>query len=203
MGVDATDHHKEPDGPPPSLPSFCREDIAQVLLCEAQIAARVAELGAEITRDYAGAPVTVMGVMDGACVFLSDLVRHLDLPCRVDFVAVQSYGAGTESSRSLEVKKGPSHPVAGEWVLVVEDIVDSGRTLAWLRGDLERKGADVRLCSLLDKPSRRETEVVVDYVGFEVPDVFVVGYGIDFAYRYRNLPYVAVLKREIYERGAL
>lgn len=202
MGVAVTDHYKEPNGPPPDRPSFCREDIAQVLLCEDQIAARVAELGAEITRDYAGASITVLGVMNGACVFLSDLVRHLDLPCRVDFVAVQSYGAGTESSRTIRIEKGPTHPVAGERILIVEDIVDSGRTLAWLRQDLERQGAEVRVCSLLDKPSRRETEVVVDYLGFEVPDVFVVGYGIDFAYRYRNLPYVAVLKPEMYERGA-
>ncbi|NLO74371.1 MAG: hypoxanthine phosphoribosyltransferase [candidate division WS1 bacterium] len=184
---------------PPDQPAFCQGQISQVLLCPEQIAARVAELGEQITRDYAGRELTVMGVMNGACVFLSDLLRHLDLPIRVDFVAVHSYGSGTKSSGQLEMVKGPTCPLCGEQVLLVEDIIDTGWTISWLRQQLEKQGAEVRICSLLDKPERRETQVQVEYLGFEVPNVFVVGYGIDFAHHYRNLPYVAVLKPEAYE----
>ena len=184
---------------PPDQPAFCRGEIAEVLLGAEQIAARVAALGAEITRDYAGAEVTVIGVMNGACMFLSDLLRHLDLPLDVDFVAVHSYGTGTESSGEISMLKGPTHSLAGRRVLVVEDIVDTGWTMAWLRRELESEAEDVRLCALLDKPERRETDVKIEYLGFEVPNLFVVGYGIDFAHRYRNLPYVAVLKPEVYE----
>jgi hypoxanthine phosphoribosyltransferase len=159
----------------------------------------VAELGEEITRDYAGRSPVIIGVLNGVVVFLADLLRHLDVPCRLDFVTLASYGEGAESSGEVALLKEPSLPLAGECVLVVEDIVDTGRTLAWLVEWLTARAAEVRVCCLLDKPSRRVIPVRLDYVGFEIPDHFVVGYGLDFAQCYRNLPYLAVLKGEEYE----
>jgi len=180
---------------------YCQRDLSGVLLTAEQIAARVAELGREITRDYAGQPVVVLGVLNGVVVFLADLLRHLDLPCQVDFVTLASYGDGTVSSGEISLVREPRLPLAGKRVLVVEDIVDTGRTLAWLVNWLrEQRAAEVKVCCLLDKASRREVPVQLNYVGFEIPDAFVVGYGLDFAQAYRNLPYVAVLRREVYER---
>ncbi len=184
--------------PLPNQPCYCREHLEGVLLTEAQLTARVRELGAQISQDYAGRTPTVLGILNGAVVFLADLLRHLDIPCRLDFVALASYGDGTESSGEVRLLKQPSLPLDGQSVLVVEDIVDSGRTLAWLADWLTARGAEVRICCLLDKPSRRVTPVRLDYVGFAIPDHFVVGYGLDFAQSFRNLPYVAVLKPEVY-----
>ncbi len=179
---------------------YCQRDLASVLLTAEQIAARVAELGRQITRDYGGQPVVVLGVLNGVVVFLADLLRHLDLPCEVDFVTLASYGSSTVSSGEITLVREPRLPLEGKRVLVVEDIVDTGRTLAWLVNWLRERAAEVRVCCLLDKASRREVPVRLDYVGFEIPDAFVVGYGLDFAQAYRNLPYVAVLKPEVYQR---
>jgi hypoxanthine phosphoribosyltransferase len=190
------------NGDPPEKPCFCRDQVERILLCGDQIAGRVAELGAEISDDYAGTSLVVLGVLRGACVFLSDLLRHLDLPCQLDFVEMASYGDSTAASGTITLTKPPALPLAGKPVLVVEDIVDTGRTLAWLVEWLGQQGASVRVCCLLDKASRREVPVQIDYIGFEIPDHFVVGYGLDFAQHYRNLPHVAVLKPEVYERGA-
>jgi hypoxanthine phosphoribosyltransferase len=178
--------------------SYCHDHLQEILLTEDQLAARVAELGAQISRDYAGQSLTILGVLNGVVVFLADLLRQLDLPCRVDFVALASYGDCHQSSGEVALLKEPCFPLAGQCVLVVEDIVDTGRTLAWLVERLGSQGAQVKVCALLDKPSRRVVPVRLDYVGFEVPDHFLVGYGLDFAQSYRNLPYVAVLKPEIY-----
>lgn len=182
--------------PLPDHPRYCAEQLAGVLLTSDQIRARVAELGEQITRDYAGQSVTVLGVLNGVVVFLADLLRELDLPCRLDFVTLSSYRDGTESSGEVVMQRGPALPLEGECVLVVEDIVDSGRTLAWLVEWLRPQVAEVRVCCLLDKPSRRVVPVPLDYVGFAIPDCFVVGYGLDFAQSYRNLPYLAVVKTE-------
>ena len=182
----------------PNRPRYCRGELQEVLLTEEQIAARVREMGEGISRDYAGRSLTIIGVLNGVVIFLADLLRHLDLPCRLDFVTLSSYGDCHESSGPVSLLKEPSLPVAGECVLVVEDIVDTGRTLAWLVAWLAAQGAQVKVCCLLDKPSRRVVPVRLDYVGFEIPDHFVVGYGLDFAQSYRNLPYVAVLKPEVY-----
>ncbi len=185
--------------PLPNRPRYCLRQLEGVLLTQEQIEARVAALGEEITRDYADRSVTVLGVLNGVVVFLADLLRHLDLPCRLDFVTLCSYGDCAESNGEVSLVKEPALPIAGECVLVVEDIVDTGRTLAWLVEWLRPQAEEVRVCCLLDKPSRRVTPVGLDYVGFEIPDHFVVGYGLDFAQAYRNLPYVAVLKPETYQ----
>lgn len=184
--------------PLPNRPRYCREQLERVLLQEAEIAARVAELGEAISRDYQGQEPTLIGVLNGVVVFLADLLRHLDVACKLDFVTLSSYGDCHESSGEVTLLKEPALPLEGACVLVVEDIVDSGRTLAWLVEWLQERAAEVRVCALLDKPSRRVTPVRLDYVGFEIPDHFVVGYGLDFAQAYRNLPYVAVLKPEVY-----
>lgn len=184
-------------------PCYCRAQLQGVLLTEEQLAVRVAELGAQIARDYAGRALTIIGILNGAVVFLADLLRHLDIPCRLDFVALASYGDGAESSGQVRLLKEPSLPLEGQCVLVVEDIVDTGRTLAWLADWLAPRAADVRICCLLDKPSRRVTPVRLDYVGFAIPDHFVVGYGLDFAQSFRNLPYVAILKPEVYAESVV
>ena len=160
-----------------------------------QIQTRVAELGAEVARDYAGRTPLLVGVLKGAYIFLSDLVRAADLRLGVEFMAISSYGAGTRSSGEVKIVKDLDVPVEGRDILVVEDIVDTGLTLSYLISSLHGRGAkSVRLAALLDKWERRERDVQIDYCGFRIPDAFVVGYGLDFAERYRNLPYVAVLK---------
>lgn len=181
----------------PDKPQFCREQVDQVILTAEQIARRVEELAAEITHDYAEAQLSMLSVLKGACVFASDLFRRLDLPCSLDFVDLCSYGDETVSSGEVKLAC-PLPPLPGKRVLVVEDIVDTGRTLSRLVNQLRAEAEEVRVCCLLDKPARREVPVELDYVGFEIPDYFVVGYGLDFAQQYRNLPYVAVLKPEVY-----
>ncbi len=177
-------------------------DVAEVLLTEEQVQSRVAELAAELHEDYCGREVLMVGVLTGAVVFLSDLIRYLRMPLCIDFVHLRSYWDGTVSSGKIEVVKDLSCPPRGRDILIIEDIVDTGRTLANLVQTLRERGAaSVRVCALLNKPSRRAVEIPLDYVGFDIPDVFVVGYGLDFAGQYRNLPCVAVLRPEAYIRA--
>jgi hypoxanthine phosphoribosyltransferase len=155
---------------------------------------RVAELGAEISRDYAGRDLLLVCVLKGAVFFLSDLMRHIEVPCEVDFMAVASYGSATESSGVVRILKDLDMAIEDRHVLIVEDIVDSGLTLQYLMRSLETRGpASLEVCALLTKPSRRAVELPARYIGFEIPDKFAVGYGLDHAERYRNLPYVAAL----------
>jgi len=178
------------------------EDLSEILLSAAQIEAKVAELGAAVARDYAGKRPVLVGVLKGSVVFLADLLRHMEIPVEVDFVAAESYGSSTQSSGTISVRLEPTLDVAGRHVLVVEDIIDTGLTLGKLLEMLQtRRPASLKVCTLLDKPARREADVEPDYVGFEVPDEFVVGYGLDYAEEYRNLPCVGILKREVYERS--
>lgn len=179
-----------------------RDDIAQVLIPERDLQARVAELAQAINATYTDddCPLLVC-VLKGAFVFLADLIRHLDVRHEVDFMEVSSYGAGTKSSGVVRILLDLEQNIEGRHVLIVEDIIDSGRTLQYITRNLQtRRPASLRVCALLSKPSRREVEVPLDWVGFEVPDEFVVGYGLDFGEEYRNLPFIGVLKEEIYAR---
>jgi hypoxanthine phosphoribosyltransferase len=161
-----------------------------------QIAARVRELGAEIARDYAGRHLVLVCVLKGSFVFAADLARCIDLPVRIEFLGVRSYGEGTESSGVVQITQDLSRPIEHEDILLVEDIVDTGLTVAHLMNLLRTRGpATVKICALLHKPSRARVSVAVDYLGFTIEDRFVVGYGLDFAERYRNLPYIGVLER--------
>ena len=167
----------------------------EVLLSEQQLQARVKELGAEITRDYAGRNPLLIGVLKGACFFLTDLLRAIDTRVGIEFMAISSYGASTRTSGEVRILKDLDVPVEGRDLIVVEDIVDTGLTLSYLLANLKSRGAaSVKLVALLDKFERREREVEIDYLGFKIPDHFVVGYGLDYAERYRNLPFIAVLK---------
>lgn len=173
--------------------------IKTVLLSEEQLKARISELGAEISRDYAGEEPIFVGVLKGCFMFMADLLRSVDLFCTMDFMAVSSYGDGTSSTGAVKINKDLSRDIEGKHVIIVEDILDSGMTLSYLKHYLSvRNPASVRIVTLLDKPSRRNADIVADYKGFEVPDAFVVGYGLDYAERYRNLPYIGILKEEVY-----
>jgi hypoxanthine phosphoribosyltransferase len=172
--------------------------IQEVLIDEQTLQARVAELGAEITRDYEGREPLLVGVLKGAIFFMADLMRRIELPCEVDFMAISSYGAGIDSSGVVRILKDLDASIENRNVLIVEDIVDSGLTLSYLLRNLEaRRPASLEICALLTKPERRENDVHCRYVGFEIPNRFVIGYGLDFAERYRNLPYIAVLRDEL------
>jgi len=178
-----------------------RDDVAKVLISEETLQARTAELGQAINEIYddTDRPLLIC-VLKGAFVFLADLTRHLDVRHEVDFMEVSSYGAGTRSSGVVRILLDLEQNIQGRHVLIVEDIVDSGRTLDYIRRNLQtRRPASLRVCTLLSKPSRREIDVPLDLVGFEVPDEFVVGYGLDFAEEYRNLPFIGVLKEEVYK----
>ena len=160
-----------------------------------QIQTRISELGQQITRDYAERNPLLVGVLKGACVFISDLMRVIDLRIGVEFMAISSYGSSTRTSGEVRIVKDLDVATEGRDILIVEDIVDTGLTLSYLISNLRRRGASsVRLVALLDKHDRREQFVQIDYIGFQIPDAFVVGYGLDFAERYRNLPYIAVIK---------
>ena len=175
------------------------DDVAEVLFSAEQIHAQVAKLGAQISTDFAGEEILIIAVLKGALLFLADLIRHIDLPLAIDFMAVSSYGAGTESTGVVRILKDLDEPIEGKHVLIVEDIVDSGRTLDYLLRLLQQRSpATIHVCTLLDKQERREIDVPIDYVGFEVPDEFVVGYGLDYAELYRQLPCIGVLRPEIY-----
>lgn len=167
----------------------------EVLIPAEKIQNRIGELGAEIARDYAGRNPLLISVLKGACLFLSDLMRAVDIPLNVEFIAISSYGAEMRTSGEVRILKDLDVAIEGRHILVVEDIVDTGLTLSYLLANLKSRGAEsVKLAALLDKYERREKEVPIDYLGFKIPDKFVVGYGLDFAERYRNLPFIAVLK---------
>ena len=168
--------------------------VGETLLDETTLQARVAELGVEISADYEGRDLLLVGVLKGAVFFMADLMRRLTVPCEIDFMAISSYGAATDSSGVVRILKDLDVNIAGRDVLVVEDIIDSGLTLSYLMRNLKaRRPGSLEICALLTKPERREIEVPVRYVGFEIPNKFVIGYGLDFAERYRNLPYIGVL----------
>jgi len=172
--------------------------IGEILIDEETLAARVAELGVEVSVDYEGRDLLLIGVLKGAVFFMADLMRHLTVACEVDFMAISSYGDATDSSGIVRILKDLDINIEGRDVLVVEDIIDSGLTLSYLMRNLEsREPASLEVCALLTKPSRREIDVPVRYVGFEIPNKFVVGYGLDFGERYRNLPYVGVLDEHL------
>lgn len=175
------------------------DDIEQILISADELARRTVELGEQITNDYRDRELLLVGVLKGAVLFMVDLARQIKLPLTIDFLAISSYGPGTTSSGVVRLLKDLDGPVSGKHLVIVEDIVDSGLTLQYIRRHLELQGAaSVRICGLLWKERERAVEVPCDYVGFQIPDRFVVGYGLDFAERYRNLPYVGVLRPEIY-----
>ena len=170
--------------------TFPPSELTEYLSAET-LAVRIAELGAEITESYRGRELCVIGVLNGCMLFYSDLVRHIDLPITCDFLGLSSYGADTKSSGVVQVTKDLSHSIAGKDVLIVEDIVDTGLTLSYLKNNLStRNPASLRICSLLSKPARRKIEIDVEYTGFSIEDYFVVGYGLDLDGKYRNLPYI-------------
>jgi hypoxanthine phosphoribosyltransferase len=177
--------------------------VTEILVDEETLRNRVAELGEEVSRDYAGRDLLLIGVLKGAVFFMADLMRHLTVPCEIDFMAISSYGASTDSSGVVRILKDLDINIEGREVLVVEDIIDSGLTLSYLMRNLEaRQPASLEVCALMTKPERREIDVPVRYIGFEIPNRFVIGYGLDFAERYRNLPYVGVLDPELVPEGA-
>ena len=179
---------------PKLMSEFTNPDL-EVLIPAEKIERRIRELGAEIARDYSGRNPLLIGVLKGACLFLSDLMRAADIPLNVEFIAISSYGAEMRTSGEVRILKDLDVAIEGRHILVVEDIVDTGLTLSYLLANLKSRGAaSVKLAALLDKFERREKEVAIDYLGFQIPDKFVVGYGLDFAERYRNLPFIAVLK---------
>jgi hypoxanthine phosphoribosyltransferase len=176
--------------------------VGEVLIEEDELQARIAELGRELSADYAGRDLLLVGVLKGAVFFMADLMRRLTVPCEVDFMAISSYGAATDSSGVVRILKDLDLSIEGRNVLVVEDIIDSGLTLSYLTRTLEaREPASLEVCTLLTKPERREVDVPVRYVGFEIPNKFVIGYGLDFAERYRNLPFVGVLHHDLMPEG--
>jgi hypoxanthine phosphoribosyltransferase len=175
------------------------EDVEKILFTEEQLRERVAQLGAEITADYAGKHPVLASVLRGSYIFMADLTRCVKLPVTVDFMAVSSYGAGTVSSGQVEIKKDLSDTIEGKDLIIVEDILDSGNTLFYLKQVLQaRSPASIKICTLLDKPERRTRPIQADYAGFTIPDAFVVGYGLDYDEKYRNLPYIGILKPEVY-----
>jgi len=180
------------------VPGRWHREIARVLITDAMLAGRIASLARAIERDFRGRELVVVALLNGTVMFIGDLIRHLSQPLRLDFMGVSSYGAGTESG-DLVFTKELRLDVRGRDVLLVDDILDTGRTLARVTGIVRAlKPRRLKICVLLDKPSRRVATVKPDYVGFEIPDVFVVGYGLDYAEKYRNLPFVGVLKPEMY-----
>ena len=176
-----------------------RNDIQEVLFSEQQLADKVAELGARISADYEDKNPLVVSVLKDSYVFMADLTRKITIPCNVDFMAVSSYGAGTKTTGEVQIIKDIGSKIDGRHLIIVEDILDSGVTLSFLMKILKARGAaSIRLCTLLSKPERRKVDVPVDYLGFEIPDAFVVGYGLDYAEKYRNLPYIGILKPSVY-----
>ncbi len=176
--------------------------VGEILIDAEALRARIGELGEEISAYYEGRDLLLIGVLKGAVFFMADLMRHLTVPCEVDFMAISSYGAQTDSSGVVRILKDLDINIEGRHVLVVEDIIDSGLTLSYLMRNLEsREPASLEVCALLTKPARREIDVPVRWIGFEIPNRFVIGYGLDFAERYRNLPYVGVLSEELIPEG--
>jgi hypoxanthine phosphoribosyltransferase len=177
--------------------------VGEVLIDADALRTRIGELGDEISEYYQGRDLLLVGVLKGAVFFMADLMRHVHVPCEVDFMAITSYGASTDSSGVVRILKDLDINIEGRHVLVVEDIVDSGLTLSYLIRNLEsREPASLEVCALMTKPARREIDVPVRWIGFEIPNKFVIGYGLDFAERYRNLPYVGVLSEDLIPEGA-
>ncbi len=179
-----------------------KSDITKILITEEEIASCVKELGQSITEDYEGKNLHLIGVLKGSAVFMTDLMRKIDLPLTIDFLAVSSYGTGAKTTGVVRLSKDLDNSIEGKDVLIVEDILDSGLTLTYITEILKQKNANsVKVCTLLNKPERRDPSVtlVADYEGFKIPDEFVVGYGLDYAEKYRNLPYVGILGRHVYE----
>jgi hypoxanthine phosphoribosyltransferase len=178
-------------------------DVKEVLIPSSEIQEKVGEMGELITEDYRGERPLLVGILRGAVVVLGDLMRNIDLPCEIDFMDISSYGSGTSSSGVVRILKDLEEDITGRHVLIVEDIIDTGLTLSYLRRSLlARRPASLEICALLTKPSRRRVELPVKYLGFEVPDEFVVGYGLDYSGAYRNLPDICVLKSEVFGAAA-
>jgi hypoxanthine phosphoribosyltransferase len=185
-----------------SVASELEKDVSEVLIDEEALQRRIVELGDEISADYAGRDLLLIGVLKGAVFFMADLMRRLTVPCEIDFMAISSYGGQTDSSGVVRILKDLDMNIEGRDVLVVEDIIDSGLTLSYLMRNLRsRRPSSLAVCALMTKPERREIDVPVRYVGFEIPNRFVIGYGLDFGERYRNLPYVGVLNAELIPEG--
>ncbi len=177
------------------------DDIKEVLLTQPQIADKVAQLGAALAADYAGKRPLMLCVLKGSSVFYADLLRAMDIDVQMDFIAVSSYGRGTGTSGEVRLVKDLDESIEGRHVVVVEDILDTGLTLKYLTEMLRSRGpASLKICTLLDKPERRRAAIEADYTGFTIPNAFVVGYGLDYAEDYRNLPYVGILKESVYEK---
>ena len=178
-----------------------KKDICRVLISEEQLKEKVTELGAQISKDYNGKKLLLVSILKGSVVFMADLMRAITIPASIDFMSVSSYGSGVKTSGVVKILKDLDQDLNGYDVLIVEDILDSGMTLSYLVELLKsRNPASVAICSLLDKPERHKVEIELKYKGFTIPDEFVVGYGLDYAEDYRNLPYIGVLKREVYEK---
>lgn len=177
------------------------DDILKVLYSEEELKAKCAEMGAQITKDYAGKNLLLVTVLKGAVVYFTDLMRAIDLPCTIDFMIVSSYGSGVKTSGVVKIVKDLDTDLTGKDLLIVEDILDTGLTLSYLKDMLAaRNPASIRIATLLDKPDRRKANIKADYIGYRVPDEFVVGYGLDYDEKYRNLPYIGVLKPSVYEK---
>jgi hypoxanthine phosphoribosyltransferase len=175
--------------------SFFNDRALEVLITESQIRDRVREMGEQITRDYQGKNLHLIAVLKGACVFLSDLIRQIDLPLTIDFIGISSYGASTKSSGEVKITKDLDKSLAGKDVLVIEDIIDTGLTLNYLINIFQsREVSSMNIAALIDKPDRHQIEVPATYIGFTIPNLFIVGYGLDFAENYRNLPFIGVPK---------
>ncbi|HTI13100.1 MAG TPA: hypoxanthine phosphoribosyltransferase [Dictyobacter sp.] len=175
------------------------QDIEEILISETQLQAKIAELGEQITRDYQGQDLLLLGTLKGAIPFIADLARAIELPLELDYMAVSSYGDSTQSSGIVRIIKDLEGPIDHKHLLIIEDIIDSGLTLHYLIDLLKRRNPlSMRICSLLNKDRQRVKDVVIDYQGFTIPDKFVVGYGLDYAQRYRNLPYIGILKPSVY-----
>ena len=175
------------------------QDMKEILFSQDQLKAKIAELGAAITRDYAGKKLLMVSILKGSIMVMADLMRAVNLPLQIDFMNVSSYGAGTASKGSVKILKDLDVDIKGLDVLIVEDILDSGITLYNMINMLQQRHPNsIEICTLFSKPSRRQVEVEAKYIGFEIPDAFIVGYGLDYAERYRNVPYVGVLKEEVY-----
>ena len=177
-----------------------QQDVLRVLLSEEEIRAKCKEMGARISQEYKGKNLMLVTVLKGAVVFLADLMRAIEVPAEIDFMVVSSYGSGVKSSGVVKIVKDLDVPLAGKDLLIVEDILDSGLTLSYIKELLASRGpASIKIATLLDKPSRRKVDLVADYIGFSVPDEFVIGYGLDYDEKYRNLPYIGVLRPECYQ----